>query len=252
MGRREKWADRLGRAGEATVLAPLGGFLARSFVGLLLSAGQDSPAAALAVGWCYFLWPGVIDTLRALAGAAPLFTPAVLLWTAAGVGAFTGLMDGVGRIHRWRGPGVLTFVLDVTWGLPGSTNGCLVHLYNLAARARREDAPRGGAHRYFNGFRLRAGYAVTLGAVMSNVPAHSGDLLDHERVHVLQNRLFGPFYVLTYVGWMAALFPPALVVGLIRRAPWRTVEGWCYLNNPWEAWAFSRGGWRDPRRVWRL
>ena len=196
-----------------------------------------------------FLWPGAIDTLLKLWHVAPLFTPTVLLWMAAAVGAYVGLMDGVGRIHSWRGPGVLTFALDVTWGLPGSTNGCLVHLFNLG-RAAREDAPRGGAHRYFDGFRARAGYAITLGAVMSNVPAHSGNLLQHERVHVLQNRLFGPFYAFTYVGWMAVLFLPALVVGCMRRAPWRTVEGWCYLNNPWEAWAFSHGGWRDPRRVW--
>ena len=173
----------------------------------------------------------------------------MLRWTAAGVGAFTGLMDGVGGIHCWRGPGVLTFLLDVTWGLPGSTHGCFVHLFNLAG-ADRQDTPRSGAHRYFNGFRARAGYAITLGAVMSNVPANSGRLLDHERVHVLQNRLFGPFYALTYVGWMAVLFLPALIVGGIRRTPWRTVEGWCYLNNPWEAWAFRVGGWRDPRRVW--
>jgi len=247
--RRRRRADLLGRAGEAAALAALGGFLARTFVSLLLSLGRDSPAAALAVGWGFFLWPGAIDTFLTLVGVAPLFTPTVLRWTATAVGSFIGMADGFGRIHRWRGAGALTFALDVTWGLAGGTNGCLIHLFNFA-RAVREDAPRSGAHRYFNGFRIKAGYAVTMGAVMSHLPAHSGDLIRHERVHVLQNRLFGPFYTLTYVGWMAALLFPALLVGLMKGAPGRTVEDWCYVNNPWEAWAYIRGGWLDPARVW--
>ena len=247
--RRRRPADILRHAGEAAALAALGGFLARTFVSLLLSAGRDSPAAALAVGWGFFLWPGGTDTFLTLVGVAPLFTPTVLRWAAAAVGSLIGMTDGLGRIHRWRGTGALTFVLDVTWGLAGGTNGCLVHLFNLA-RADREDAPRSGAHRYFNGFRIKAGYAVTLGGVMSNLPAHSGDLIRHERVHVLQNRLFGPFYTLTYVGWMAVMLLPALLVGLMKGVPGRTVEDWCYVNNPWEAWAYTRGGWLDPARVW--
>ncbi len=247
--RRRRLTDILGRAGEAAALAALGGFLARTFVSLLLSAGRDSAAAALAVGWGFFLWPGAIDTLLELLGVPPLFTPTVLRWTAAVVGSLIGMTDGLGRIHRWRGAGVPTFALDVTWGLAGGTNGCFVHLFNLA-RAVREDAPRSGTHRYFDGFRVKAGYAVTLGAVMSNLPAHSGDLIRHERVHVLQNRLFGPFYTLTYIGWMAVMLLPALLVGLAKGAPGRTVEDWCYVNNPWEAWAYTRGGWLDPARVW--
>ena len=39
------------------------------------------------------------------------------------VGSFVGLMDGLGQVHAWRGAGALTFVLDTTWGLAGSTNG---------------------------------------------------------------------------------------------------------------------------------
>ena len=52
---------------------------------------------------------------------------------------------------------------------------------------------------------MKAGFAVTLGSVMSNVPMHAGELLRHERQHVLQNRLFGPLYTLTYLGWMALM-----------------------------------------------
>ncbi len=102
--RRRGRAEALGRAGEAAALAALGGFLARTFVSLLLSLGRDSPAAALIVGWCFFLWPGATDTLLKLLGAPPLFTPTVLRWTAAAVGSLIGATDGLGRIHRWRGP----------------------------------------------------------------------------------------------------------------------------------------------------
>jgi hypothetical protein len=248
--RREGTAGILGRCVEAAVLAPLGGLLARAFMTLLLTAGGDSSSAALVVGWSFFLWPGAVDTLLALLHCEPIFTPAVLAWSATVVGAFVGLMDGLHRVHSWRGPGALLFVLDVTWGLAGSTNGCLLHLANLLLRAHRDAAPHQGAHRYLDGFRFKAGFAVTLGAVMSNVPAHAHDLVRHERQHVLQNRLFGPLYTLTYLGWMALMLLPALAAGAATGSPGRTIEDWCYLNNPWELWAYTQGGWRDPRRLW--
>jgi hypothetical protein len=239
----------LGRAVEAAILAPLGGLLARTFVGLLLSAGNDSPSAALAVGWGFFLWPGAIDTLFLLFHTGPIFTAPVLLWAAAAVGSFVGLMDGLRRIHRWRGTGVVGFFLDATWGLAGSTNGCLLHLLNFAWADAKDD-PRRGAHRYLNGFRVKSGYAITLGSVMSNLPAHADSLVSHELLHVWQNRLFGPFYTLTYLAWMAVTALPAVVVGLVKGRVVQTVEDWCYINNPWENWAYRRGGWRDPSRVW--
>ena len=238
-----------GRAVEAALLAPVGGVLARAFIGLLLTAGHNSPAAALAVGWGFFLWPGVIDTGLMLLRIEPIFTPPVLLWTATVVGFFVGMMDGFWRIHPCRGAGVLAFVLDVTWGLAGSTHGCLLHLLNFPW-AHMQDKARAGAHRYFNGFRVKAGYAITLGSVMSNLPAHADGLLPHERLHVLQNRLFGPFYTLTYIAWMGLTLLPAVAVGLLNGRVFQTVEDWCYTNNPWENWAYRRGGWRDPIRVW--
>jgi hypothetical protein len=239
----------LGRAVEAAVLAPLGGFLARTFIGLLLAAGDNSPPVALAVGWGFFLWPGVIDSLFMLLHTEPVFTPPVLLWMAAVVGSFVGMMDGIRRIHRWPKMGGPGFLLDVTWGLAGSTNGCLLHLLNFAW-ARPQDNPRGGAHRYPKGFCVKPGYAITLGTVMSNLPAHADHLLPHELLHVLQNRLFGPVYTLTYLVWMAVMLPPALAAGLFKGRAVQTVEDWCYTNNPWENWAYARGGWRDPCRVW--
>jgi hypothetical protein len=247
--RRDGAGGIIGRAVEGAILAPLGGFLARAFISTLLAAGHDSPETALAVGWGFFLWPGAIDTFLALLHNKPIFTAEVLLWTAAAVGSFVGLMDGVWRIHPWIGLGVFTFLADVTWGLAGSTNGGLVHLINFAWADHKDD-PRSAAHRYYDGFCVKAGFAFTQGAVMSNLRAGAGDLVDHEFLHVIQNRFFGPLFTLTYVGWMAVMLLPALVVGLFKGSPGQTVEGWCYANNPWEAWAYAVGGGRDPKQVW--
>ena len=247
--RKRRYGNRLLAGLEAASLASAGGFLARLFVAALLTGAHDSPAACLTVGWAFFLWPGAIDTLLQLLGAPAVFTAPVLLWVATAVGAFAGLMDGVWRVHRWAGPGALWFLLDVTWGLAGTTNACLLHLVNIAWGGH-TDEPRAGVHRYHRGFFAKRGYALTLGSVMSNLGPHTGDLVRHERIHVLQNRLFGPFYTLTYVGWMAALLVPAGIVGTIRGNPATTVENWCYLNNPWERWAFRHGGWRDPKALW--
>jgi hypothetical protein len=154
--------DRLGRVIEAATLALLGGFLARTFIALLLTLGNESPAAALAVGWGFFLWPGAIDSLLLMFHAKPIFTPSLLLWTAFGVGFFAGMMDGFWRIHRWRRAGVLGFLLDLTWGLAGSTNGCLLHLLNVGW-AQRHDLKRAGAHHNQKVFLINSGNEITLG-----------------------------------------------------------------------------------------
>ena len=61
---------------EAFILAILGGLIARIFISALMSAANDSPGAGLAVGWGFFIVPGLIDTL---VGHAELTTPDVLM-----------------------------------------------------------------------------------------------------------------------------------------------------------------------------
>jgi hypothetical protein len=55
-----------------------------------------------------------------------------LLWIALVVGGLVGLFDGLWATHKWAGLGVPAFLLDVTWGLGGNTNGVLMHLINFA------------------------------------------------------------------------------------------------------------------------
>ena len=232
----------LGRAFEAMVLCFAGGLLARLFIGALLSTAADVAEVGLLIGWGFFFWPGVIDTLAWPFGAQLLTGSSTLLWIATGLGAFTGMMDGLWRIHRWKGAGVLTFLLDVTWGLGGIANGALLHLVNFAW-AGHADEPRTAAHRYRSGFRFKSGFAFTQGAVMSNNTDGPGTALyNHERVHIWQNRTFGPLFTLTYLGWMAIMFLPGVIVGAATGAGLgKGIEQYCYFNNPWEAWAYRVG-----------
>lgn len=238
-----------GRLAEAALLGVLGAALSSSFIAFLLEAADQPALATHVVGWAFFLWPGVVDSLALLIGGAPVVSPHALIGLGGSVGALTGAMDGFWGIHRWRREGAASFVADLTWGLAGTTQGCLVHLVNLGWGQHVGDR-RLGAHRYDRGFAFRPDYAVTLGSVCGNLRGPSGDLLAHEYMHVLQNRWFGPLYTLTYAGWMVVFLIPASVWGLTQGAVGRVVKAWCYDNNPWEWWAYRHGGGRDPALVW--
>jgi hypothetical protein len=255
----EGFVSGLLRGVESLILAIVGGLLARTFVSILLGLAGDSAGARLAVGWAFFLWPGAIDTIPTLLGK-PLFSAGAYLWMATVIGGLVGMMDGLWRIHAWDGTGWVAFPADVTWGLAGSTNGVLFHLFDLLVtrHAYGPGEERAGAHRYQGGFRFKPTYAVTQGAVMSNmkVTYPSGAVVDyhpatplfrHERIHVMQNRIFGPLFTLTYLGWMCLWFVPGIIMGAAS-STYAVGDGimWAaYYNNPWEAWAYKYGGTRD-------
>jgi hypothetical protein len=228
---------------EAALLAFAGGLLARSFISFLLWTGRDNENVSFLLGWAFFLWPGLIDTIPKLLGKQYLTRPAALLWFAASVGAFTGMMDGLWQTHKWLGIGPLAFVLDETWGLPGTTQGDVLHLLNFAwgdhARETRTDA-----HRYNSGFAWLPNSAFTQGAVMSsnNDPAGSA-VFEHENTHVWQNRLFGPFFTWSYVLWLLLWLIPGLIFGAAASGVGvgQGITAWSYYNNPWEVWGYAVG-----------
>jgi hypothetical protein len=240
---------------ETMAVAVLGSFIARTFISILMAAGSDSTDVGLVVGWSFFFPVGVIDSLIYLfKGESVLTRPDVLLWIAAGVGGFSGFMNGFWRVYDWDGLGVPAFLLDHTWGLSGTGIAALLHLINFAWAGHADETfdRRKNNHRYKSGFALARRFAFTQGNVMSNLSRDSSDdLWHHENLHVWQNRLFGPFFTITYVAWMAVMLIPALLVGLIGRHPvGKAIMAWCYYNNPWEVWAYSVGGWRDPFLAW--
>src|SRR4051794_9838965 len=73
----------------------------------------------------------------------------------------------------------------------------------------------------------------------SNPDDHTTQRFDHEDTHVWQNRLVGPFYTLSYIGWMVLLLIPGFIAGLIAKQD--GITAWSYFNNPWEAMGYDVG-----------
>jgi hypothetical protein len=228
---------------EAAILAFVGGFVARSFISLLLWLGRDNDTVSFVLGWAFFLWPGVVDTFPKLFSGRQYATrPIALLWIATTVGAFTGMMDGMWQTQDWIGPGVLTFALDESWGLNGTTQGDLLHVINFSWGNHAVGETRTGAHRYISGFAVQSGFAFTQGAVMSsNSSAVGTPLFNHENTHVLQNRIFGPFFTFTYLAWLIVFFIPGLIAAAITGSG-AAIENVAYVSNPWEVWAYAVQG----------
>ena len=234
---------------EAVVLAILGGLIARFFIWVLLIPLAKGGSGHVVVGHLFFLIPAVVDDFIALGGDRVLLAPDGLLMLATIVGAFSGMMDGIWRIHPWKGLGWLSFPLDATWGLAGQNYGMLLHIVNFAWGDHGSETRR-NAHRYQSGFRLKSTYAFTQGSVMSNLSDAPGTpLYRHERTHVWQNRVFGPFFSLTYIGWMLFWLIPGHIAGAIKKTAagkrvgvGNGIERWCYYNCPWETWAYAVQG----------
>jgi hypothetical protein len=150
------------------------------------------------------------------------------------------MMNGLWKIHDWKGLGWLAFPLDVTWGLAGATTGALLHLIDCIATTHGSEI-RKEAHRYEGGMRFKPTFALTQGPVMSNLQDTPGaGLYHHERTHVWQNRIFGPLFSLTYLGWMVVWFVPGAIAAIATRDA-EAIQSWCYYNNPWETWAYLVG-----------
>ncbi len=176
---------------------------------------------------------------------------------AAVVGLVHGWLAGYRRIYPWRrAAGVAAFVLDHSWALLTTTGSVLSQ---AASWARRDSiyiatlSERQARHVFAGGYRLRKGFAITVGTTVSGLADASERrwklVTDHEDCHVWQARLFGPLYVVLYVGWMITAAVAGTVIAVTRRRPLAaTVEAFSYYNNPFEWWAYSREGrWPPPR-----
>jgi hypothetical protein len=245
------------RALETLLTGAAGAFLAHTFIYLMLAAGKHSDLSVTLTSLFFFIWPGLINVISQLAVHHPVIGETALLWIALAVGGSVGVMDGLWATHRWIGAGVAGFLLDVTWGLGGSTNGLLLHLINtiLTTHADGDDEIRHEAHRYLRGFRIKEDFAFTQGAVMSEMGewTPSSDLFHHESIHVWQNRILGPFFWFSYASWMLITLLPSLIAGLIGGAVADALQWWTYFNNPWEVMAYGianpsgRTGWNMSR-----
>lgn len=205
---------------------------------------------------------GTVGALGVILGAA---TGRLTGWRTVGslagatVGGLNGLISGWRGIYPWHtGRGRLMLVADSTWALGSTASGLGSHGVAAAQRLTGRDpgyvpglSLRQGRHVYRRGFRLRRGFVVTMGSVISGAgdlssPRQVRLVTDHEQVHVTQARVLGPLYPLVYLGWMAGAAVVAPVIWVRARAQGRDValpavmETCAYYCNPCEWWAYSR------------
>jgi RHS repeat-associated protein len=167
---------------------------------------------------------------------------------AAIAGGFNGVVSGMTQIYDWTSPiGWLSFLSDSSWGLLGTTLGDLLMTVNVfygsKAKYRDDLSHRQNRHVYDGGFGF-GNFAFTQGNVTSNLNGRgAGSLIDHETLHIWQNRIFGPIFTVTYVAWMVVGAIVGGVVGLFVNQKWsQSVEDVAYRDNPWETWAYDVGG----------
>jgi hypothetical protein len=182
------------------------------------------------------------DAASAAAGGAPAQPPArhlatspsALVMVAILFGMFAGMLDGTWDVIS---AGYLPhFILDKTWGLSGTANGCTVHLYNLwtpdvlHVTTHTPGLPPSvaavvaqGGHQYSNGFAFTSTAAFTQGNVSTNlscaetvaVATIDASTVTHESEHIAQNRLFGPLFTLLYMLWLLVMAVPGLIAGCV-------------------------------------
>jgi PE family len=159
---------------------------------------------------------------------------------------------GIYNFRDWRG--WAAFLLDYTWGLPGTTLGYGVQLVNAFYPNSDYDPAFSalvGSHVYRGGIGL-PGFTTTMGNVTTSLgtgPGADDVMANHEEVHVWQSRLFGPIFQTSYLGWMTG----GLVVGtgywlFHPDQNWFSlVETAAYYDNPWEVWAYANDhNWPPP------
>lgn len=171
--------------------------------------------------------------------------PALALFGAV-MGGMNGLLTGTRGIYDWQSiEGWAAFVSDSTWGLLGATLGNIANINNLIAAPssyRSDLSRRQNRQVYDRGLYLEKNAAFTQGNTISNLQGRT-NLLSHETVHILQGRLFGPVFQITYVAWVVVGGLIGLILAPFIDQNWKTsVRDIAYSDNPWERWGYALGG----------
>ena len=197
-------------------------------------------------------------TMWVLGLALPfLGEPAVLLVVLVVV-AVQALIAGIlasydlGRVGHW-----LILVVDHTWSLLNTVFGGIVGnlIYPFVGSPSRADS----AGRTWIVYMPRSSSGFGTDVLQTVGIVNLGGAGQHERMHLLQSRTFGPtylplfavFYVVTAL--LAILFAPlgALLKAAHRRDTWylrppaksavQGFFGWIYYATPFELWAYASG-----------
>ena len=223
--------------------------------------------------------PNLLSAVNGSA-AAVVGRPLIGTGSAAGTGvADTAINDinllaqrelGIYNFRDWRG--WTAFLLDYTWGAPGTALGYGVQIVNAFYPNSDYDPALSalvGSHVYRGGIGL-PGFATTMGNVTTHLgtgPGADDVMINHEEVHVWQNRLFGPLFQTSYLGWAAGGYAVGTGYWLLHpNQDWFSlVETAAYYDNPWEVWAYANDhnwpppganpavlwpAWTDPVLLW--
>jgi hypothetical protein len=181
------------------------------------------------------------------------------LWLAAaliglGIGVLYGLEAATLSIYDLESfVGWVELIVDMTWSLLGTVTGLIVgNLVFLILGS----TPSGGQSKNQGWivYPSNGGILTTIGTVNRGGPGQ------HERMHLLQDRVFGPFFIPFYlifyvftaliqVAWTLTL---GIVLWLCKvrdtpyfRPPQVSVVqgffGWIYYATPFELWAYASG-----------
>lgn len=173
------------------------------------------------------------------------------------MGGLNGLFAGTREIYEWGHiQGWASFLSDSSWGLVGTSLGNFANVFNLvfAPSSYRGDlSQRQNRQVYDRGF--STGGTITLGNVTSSLQVsvnqaqkftgrNASDLereiLKHETVHILQNRLFGPLYPTVYIAWFVGGGIIGGIIGIFTSQNYgQSLLDVAYLDNPFEYWAFN-------------
>jgi hypothetical protein len=198
-------------------------------------------------------------TATALGVAGLLDDAAVLVVVAGAVGLLYGLEAAILTIYDLARPkGWVELLIDLTWSLPNTVFGFVVGniAYVFFGSPSRADSRGAG----WIVFRPRSPTGFGNNVLQTLGTVNIGGAGQHEKMHLLQARIFGPtylplfalFYVVTFslqvlwtstLGWVLALAKVRQKAFL--RPPARSAVGgffgWIYYATPFELWAYASG-----------
>ena len=260
----------------ASDLATLASRLVTAALEPLLVPGPRAPAPPSPALWALLAWtrrqigetsktlfdptpPAAIQTAAAQPFGLPdINDPGSLLTVVSGIIAHEL------SIYDFDDPrGRTAFVLDYSWGLTGTALGAALQIVNTFIIPNSDyDATLSeqvGFFVYNGGIVFFPGFITTLGNVTTNGSGNVDVVENHEAVHVWQSRIFGPFFQVSYVAWLAggAIVGTAVWLTDTNEDWYSLVETAAYYDNPWEVWAYTNdNNWppsgANPKLVWKL
>jgi len=165
-----------------------------------------------------------------------------------------GVVSGYRQIYHWRSPlGWLAFLTDSTWAIFGTAVTVLFLLISPLSRTAMYQKGYSQRHNrliYEGGFGLGS-ISQTFGLLARITPRHlvpaiMGDsenifraAVQHETLHIWQNRLFGPVLYGSYLLWVPIGAALGCLLGIFVKQPLLlSILDMAYYNNPWESWAW--------------